>query len=75
MRPSRLLILFLSVSACATARGPKLIVYVSDPARGQMEFYDSRTEQRGSVPYSKTDKFVCFMPNDFETFVTSCKVD
>jgi hypothetical protein len=70
-----LLILFVACieASCASPPGPRLTVHVSDPSRGGMDYFDSRKEQRGFIPYSQTDKLVCFSPTDLEALLTYCK--
>lgn len=66
-------ILFLVlVNACAS--GPKVTVYLSDPAAGGCEYYDPNTQAGGFVPYSSTDKFVCFNPTDAQTLINFCGI-
>lgn len=60
------------VGSCAN--GPKVTVYLSDPAMSGMEFYNQNTKQSGFVNYSDTDKFVCFNPNDAQTLLNYCAV-
>lgn len=54
--------------------GPKVTVYISDPDRGGMEYYDAQGNS-GFVPYSVTDKYVAFSPADAQTLLNYCGID
>lgn len=62
----------LGFSTCQT--GPKVTVYISNPARGGMDFSNNLTGEKGFVPYSKTDKYVALTPTDAETLLNWCEV-
>ena len=61
--------LFLAFELVACANGPKVTVYVSNPAKGGMDFADEKTNVKGFVPYSSTDKFIALTPQDAETLL------
>ncbi len=68
------LTLFLAfISGCGN--GPKVSVYLSNPEVGGMDFYDPNAGHGGFVPYSATDKFVCFTPPDAQTLVSACGIN
>lgn len=52
--------------------GPKVRVYVSDPASNGMEYYDETTGEKGFVTYDKTDKFIAFSETDAQTLFDYC---
>lgn len=52
------------------ASGPRLTVYVSDPAKGGMEFSG---KTKGFVVYADTDKFTCLEPSDLTTLLDYCR--
>lgn len=60
------------ISSCGN--GPKVIVYISDPTRLGMEYYNENTGQGGFVPYSETDKFVCLNQTDMNAMLNYCGV-
>lgn len=68
----RLLLPFLIFSFIACSSGPKLTVFISDPAKGGMEWSNKATRKSGFVPYSATDKFVCLMPSDLAALIDYC---
>lgn len=69
-------ITFLSgIAMCLVAscgNGPKVRVYLSDPASGGMEYYDEVTGEKGFVPYSDTEKFIAFNQQDAATLFNYC---
>jgi hypothetical protein len=67
-----LLALSIICTSCAST-GPRVAVYLSDPQRGGMEFFDPRTGLKGSVPYSETEKFMCLKPSDMQELLNFCK--
>lgn len=78
MQPKRLLTPFLVCSsiilggASSCHGGPKVTVYVSTPASNGMNYSNEATGAKGLLPYSQSDKFVCFNPADAETLINYC---
>ena len=66
------LILFTAflLSSCGT--GPKVTVFVSDPAAGGLDGYNEATQQSVFVTYANSDKFVCFTPPDAQSLLDKC---
>jgi len=62
----------LCIASCGN--GPKVTVYLSDPANGGMEFYDEHTGQKGFIPYSETEKFIAFNQADASTLFNYCRL-
>lgn len=60
----------LMIANCGN--GPKVRVYLSDPANGGMEFHDETSGEDGFVPYSQTDKFVALSQADAQTLFNYC---
>lgn len=63
-------IVLCTIASCGS--GPKITVYLSDPANGGMEFYNENTGEKGFVDYSKTEKFVAMTPTDAQTLFNYC---
>lgn len=63
------------LTTVACKKGPQVTVYVSDPARSGMEFYNFATKEGGFVEFPRTDKFVCLTPTDAETLFNYCSVN
>lgn len=59
------------LSGCGS--GPKVTVYLSDPAQGGMQYYNELNGQRGFVKYDVTDKFVCFTQTDASAILNYCE--
>jgi hypothetical protein len=53
--------------------GPKVDVFVSDPARGGMSGVD-KNERPIFVKYEHSENFLCFKPSDVETILNYCKL-
>lgn len=82
MRQNRLLtllipflsgVLFCIVASCAN--GPKVTVYISDPAKAGMEFFNQANGSNGFIPYDQTDKFICMNQSDMTALLTYCRGD
>lgn len=69
---SILLLMFFLCFLPHCKTGPKVRVYLSDPAKGGMEFYDQNTDVGGFVNYAETNKFICFTPGDMQTLLNYC---
>ncbi len=61
----------LLLSACQ-GTGPKVGVYVSDPASNGLQGVTARGDAV-FLPYDKTENFVCFEPNEARTLLEYCK--
>lgn len=62
-----LAIFTLCLGSISCASGPKLSVYLSDPAKNGME------SPTGFIPYSATHKFICLEPSDLGTLLNYCR--
>lgn len=72
---SLILLLSFLLSSCATLHpegGPKITLCLVDANSGDMACYDKETNQSSTLPFSKTDKFVCLPPQDAQTFLNYC---
>lgn len=65
-------LLIIALQSCEN--GPKVTVYVSDPAHEGMEYYNENTGQKGFIAYPLTDKFICFNQTDFNELLNFCHV-
>ena len=63
-------IALLTIGSCG--HGPLVTVYISDPSREGMEFYNEKTGATGFVEYSQTDKFVCLNQVDMQAYLNYC---
>jgi hypothetical protein len=59
----------LAIAACKS--GPKVAVYVSDPASSGMQgvLADGKPTFK---PYIETENYVCYEPNDMRTLLEYC---
>jgi hypothetical protein len=62
----------LSFALLSCHNGPHVRTYTSYVDKGGMDYYDERTNEKGFVPYSNTDKFTCFDPEDLQTVLNYC---
>lgn len=62
--------LIMALVSCGN--GPKVTIYLSDPANGGMEYYNEVTGVKGFVAYSATDKFIAMTQADAETLFNYC---
>lgn len=69
-----LFLLSFYLVAFACGHGLLVSVYISDPARGGMEFYDSTNGHKGFVKYEDTDKFIAFTPSDAQALFDYCGI-
>lgn len=53
--------------------GPNVTVYTSAPNFGGMEWANATSGLKGFIPYSSTDKFTCFTPDDLQTILNYCR--
>lgn len=65
---------FLVALMISCGAGPKLRIYLSDPARLGMEYYDETSGQSGFVNYSETEKFICLNQPDANALLSYCGV-
>lgn len=63
---------FFMLGASTCSKGPKVSVYISNAARGGMDFMNEATGEKGFVAYPQTDKYVCLSPQDAETLLNYC---
>lgn len=75
MQPKLFRTLFAScslmlLSACNS--GPKVAVYVSDPANNGMQGVKA-DGQPDFKPYADTESYVCYEPNDMRTLLEYCR--
>lgn len=75
MRQLKLFLTALLVLTSSCASGPKVTVYISDPAQGGCEYFNPNTQQGGFVDYSLTDKFVCFQPAEAQALINFCGIN
>lgn len=61
----------VSIESCKH-QGPKVVVYLSEPTRNGMEFYNEENGQRGFIDYAQTDKFVCLNQVDMQAMFYYC---
>lgn len=54
--------------------GPAVTLYLSDPLKGGMEYYDELTQQSGFISYSETDRLICLNPPDMSLLLDYCKI-
>ena len=68
--PGLLLISLLSLSGCQN--GPQVTVEISDPAAGGFQTFNQASGASGFLPYSQSEKHVCFPPADAQTLLNWC---
>jgi len=65
------LLLILSLSSCEN--GPKVVVHISNPQQGGMEYSNADGSLSGFKLYAQTENFVCLSPSDAQSYLTYCQ--
>lgn len=65
-----LVLILMGTTSCG--KGPKVTIYISNPQKSGMDFYNENNNTKGFVDYSKTDKFICMNQTDLQSVMNYC---